>query len=148
MPYIFLKNIYHTHDSKRCLILYIIGPFFEKSNTHTNQQIAIAIAQTFHNKGYKVDVVQYNSKLKLDFDKYDVVFGFGKQFDDFLADDRRHPYESKIRTIALLTGASPYYSNLAELNRLAYVKKTSAYVRWTYGFSSAPKGFGGSLYGE
>ncbi len=120
---IIMKNIFHTQYNKKCLILYIITPFFYQSDTHTNQQMAIEIAKTFQNKGYNVDVAQYNTKRKINFQKYDLVFGFGEQFDKLLINDLGKTNGYKPQTIAILTGASPYYSNVAELNRLAYFKE-------------------------
>ena len=61
--YLVLKNVYHTHHNKNVLILYIAGPFFNKNWTHTNQQIAIEIAEVFKGKGYNVDVAQYTLSL-------------------------------------------------------------------------------------
>lgn len=120
---IIMKNIFHTQYNKKCLILYIITPFLNQSDTHTNQQMAIEIAKTFQNKGYNVDVAQYNTKRKINFHKYDLVFGFGEQFDKLLINDLGKTNGYKPQTIAFLTGASPYYSNVAELNRLAYFKE-------------------------
>lgn len=121
--YLILHNIYNTHYRKKCIILYIVNPFFNSVKTHTNQQIAIVIAQILRNKGYNIDVVQYNTKRKLDLKKYDLVFGFGEQFDRFLVENEEYIREAKIITIGLLTGASPYYSNIAELSRLYYFKE-------------------------
>lgn len=121
--YEIVKNVYRTNYSKNCLIQYIITPFFNPSCSHTNQQMALAIARVFHEKGFNIDAVQYNCKRKINYDRYDVVFGFGGQFDEFLAKHNRDNFSSKPIVIAFLTGASPYYSNIAELNRLAYFKK-------------------------
>lgn len=123
-PYIVFKNIFHTHYSKKCLMLYIVQPFINhQTNSHVNQRHALAMAQIFHDKGFDVDVAQYNIKRDIDFRKYDVIFGFGEQFDKCL--ERKYDYSGKFSytTIAFLTGASPYYSNVAELKRLAYFKK-------------------------
>lgn len=120
IDFLIFRNVYHTHYSKSVLILYIAEPFFNRTDTHTHQQMSIEIAKVFKNKGYNVDVAQYTIKRKINFTKYDVVFGFGAQFNKLLKETSD---DSKIKTIALLTGASEYYTNLAELRRLAYFKK-------------------------
>lgn len=114
--YILLKNIYKTRFHKRCLILYIVEPFLIRNEayTHTNQPLVKVIAKVFHDKKYNVDVARYDTKLRIDMNKYDVVFGFGHQFDNALAISR----ETSLIAVAFLTGASVYYSNLAELKRL------------------------------
>lgn len=117
--YLILKNVFHTHYAKNVLILYIAGPFYDINWTHTNQQIAIGIAQTFKKKGYNVDIAQYKVKRNINFHKYDVVFGFGEQFDRLL---RRYKDYTSTQTIAFLTGASAYFANLAELNRMVYFR--------------------------
>lgn len=117
--YLVLKNVYHTHYNRKVLILYIVGPFFNKNWTHTNQQIAIEIAEVFKDKGYNVDVAQYTIRRKINFHNYNVIFGFGEQFDRLL----REFGDSTIKTIAFLTGASAYYANVAELRRLTYFKE-------------------------
>lgn len=114
--YLILKNIYRTHYKKSCLILYITEPFVtnNKMYTHTNQPLAKVIAKVFHDRGYNVDVARFDTKRNINMSKYDVVFGFGHQFDNAL----KISGETSLKTIAFLTGASIYYSNLAELNRV------------------------------
>lgn len=112
--YIFLHNIFKTCFTKRCLILYIVEPFIKLDGRHTNQLLARTVAKVFQENCYNVDVARYDSKVKIDFDKYNVIFGFGCQFDSAL----RNVCTKSIKTIAFLTGAFPYYSNLAELKRL------------------------------
>lgn len=120
MDYLIFKNVCHTRYNKKVLLLYIAAPFFNRNDTHTNHQVSVAIAQVFQSKGYNVDVAQYSIKRKINCAKYDIVFGFGAQFDKLL---REMPNDSKIKTIAFLTGASAYYANVAELHRLAYFRK-------------------------
>lgn len=120
---IILRNIFHTSYKKRCIILYIVHPFLNFTNTHTNGQIAISMAKVLSEQRYNVDVAQYNTLYPVNLNKYDLILGFGDKFDKFLIRNQNNDNTKEIITIGLLTGASPYFSNMAELQRLNYFEK-------------------------
>lgn len=80
-----LKNVFSSKHKKRVLLSYIQRPFVMKkfglvSFKHTNFNEALAIADIFHSLGYRVDVVEYDSEIEIDYTQYDVIFGFGDPF--------------------------------------------------------------------
>jgi len=74
-------NIYNTHFKKNILISYITYPFreYKKNNyiRHTNYQESKIIAEIFRKEKFNVDIYDYNYSGKLDYKKYEVIFGFG-----------------------------------------------------------------------
>jgi glycosyltransferase involved in cell wall biosynthesis len=83
---------------------------------HTNSAEALRIAQIFDEFGYNVDVVNYNSERVLDYNKYDVVFGFGEPFVNSFYRRRR-----QILTIYYGTGMHIHHQNQAALKRVKEV---------------------------
>ena len=74
-----VKNFYNANHSRNVLISYIVGPFIKGSDlTHTNSAEALRIAQIFDELCYNVDVVNCVSERILDYNKYDIIFGFGE----------------------------------------------------------------------
>ena len=108
-----LNNIFKTKYDKNVLICYIIAPFANSNLkiAHTNIEMARLIAQVFSRHGYNVDVVNFYEEKEIKLQKYNVVFGWGANFDNASK-------EKGICTIAFLTGASTYFANLAELERV------------------------------
>lgn len=106
-------NYYRRKYDKNILICYIVAPFCggNKRVTHTNYLKSVSIAKIFDQHGYNVDIIDWNNPYRFNLDKYDVVFGFGNNFD-------RAVEHKGIYTIAFLTSASEYWSNTAELRRV------------------------------
>lgn len=120
-----LKNLKHTSYDKKILILYMIDPFTHKIEQplHVNVEQSVIIANIFSALGYNIDIADCANEYEFDLEGYDIVFGFGRNFD-------RAARESNAYTIAYLTGASPYWSNQAELYRLkAFQKRTGATIK-------------------
>jgi len=108
-------NVYKNKDSKkRVLICYIISPFYHKKRSikHANVIESRIIAKEFYDLGYSVDVVDYRSTRKIDYSKYDVIFGFGHSFSNSFKID------IQIIRICYLTGSSPNFSNEKEAMRI------------------------------
>ena len=76
-------SIYKSKDSKkRVLICFIIAPFYLKKRSikHVNVIESRIIAREFYKLGFSVDVVDYRCTRKINYSKYDVIFGFGVPF--------------------------------------------------------------------
>lgn len=113
IPYRIKKNVYHTNYKKRAIICYMIRPFLLKGANESapNIEWSRIIAKQISELGYNVDIVEWNTNKKIKLTQYELAFGFGKQFDRCLRSELikyKFPF---------LTGASPYYSNVAEQKR-------------------------------
>lgn len=113
-----IVNYYRRKYDKNILICYIVMPFCGGNMrvTHTNYPKSVAIAKIFDQHGYNIDIIDWNNPHHFNLDKYDVVFGFGNNFD-------RAVEHKGIYTIAFLTGASEYWANIAELRRVREAEK-------------------------
>jgi len=113
-----LINVYNTGFSKTILISYITHPFIKRgiNLSHTNYAEAIAMAEVFKELNYNVDIVNYNSKRKLEYKKYDLIIGFGEPLINSF-------YQNKSRCITIYygTGMHVCHQNNASLNRLEEV---------------------------
>jgi glycosyltransferase involved in cell wall biosynthesis len=113
----FIKNVFRTNYNKKVLISYITKPFKKENKGHTNNFEVLSAAKIFHELGYQVDVMHYESTPpKLD--GYNVIYGFGDVF--------RSYFESRLlgkKTIHYGTGMHVTHQNTATLNRLKYVYK-------------------------
>lgn len=109
-----LKNIFKTNFQKSVLISYTVLPFFNKKETHTNNAESRIIAKIFHELNYNVDVIHYTNQKKLNYSKYDLIFGFGEPFENSFG-------EKKIKRIYYATGAHVCHQNYAEIKRIEEV---------------------------
>jgi glycosyltransferase involved in cell wall biosynthesis len=106
-------NYFNTNYKKNVLISYVVRPFRHGINLHhTNSAEGLIIAKIFNELGYNVDVVWIFSKKKIDFEKYDVIFGVGEPFERSFYYNKKH-----IKRICYCTGTSPSFNNLATINR-------------------------------
>ncbi|MDP2090204.1 MAG: glycosyltransferase [Candidatus Gracilibacteria bacterium] len=72
-------NFYKTNYKKNVLISYIKYPFIKGVNySHTNNIEAISIGEVFNKLGYNVDIVNYDYEGKINYEKYNIIFGFGE----------------------------------------------------------------------
>ena len=125
----FIKNHYKTNFEKNVLISYITSSFLKGiSHAHTNIVESLEIGRVFSDLGFNVDVVNYNSERKIDFKKYDVVFGFGKPLNDSFFSTNK-----KLKRIFYGTGKHPWFSNWYTLDRLmsAYNKTGELFIEST-----------------
>ncbi len=113
-----IVNYFRRKNDKNILICYIVAPFCTdcKRVTHTNFLMALSIAKIFDDHKYNVDIIDWSNEYHFSLDKYNVVFGFGSNL-------RRAVDHAGIYTIAFLTGASEYWSNIAELRRVREAEK-------------------------
>ena len=79
----YIRNLYDTKYGRTVLISYIVHPFLEDANfKHQNFVTAHIVAKSFSALEYDVDVVDFRAQVReLDFCKYDVIFGFGNNFE-------------------------------------------------------------------
>ena len=110
----FLKNINKcSTGNPRALISYTVIPFLSKKQSHTNQQESRVIAGLFDQLGYQVDFIHYTNPKKLNYQDYDVVFGFGEPFENSFRDSN-----CKAKRIYYATGAHVFHQNPAEAQRV------------------------------
>ena len=106
-----LKNIFKTNFDKTVLISYTVLPFFNKKETHTNNAESKIIVRIFNELNYNVDVIQYTNQKKINYKKYDLIFGFGEPFENSFLD-------IDIKRIYYATGAHVCHQNHAEIKRI------------------------------
>lgn len=121
-----LENVFNSSCQKRVLISYVLEPFIHGiKKSHTNYMECYTIAETFHELGFCVDVIDFMDKRNIDYNRYDIICGFGypleKAFYSGCAE--------KIKKILYSTGASPFYSNKnTALKILKFQKKTEKMI--------------------
>lgn len=72
-------NYFGTNYNQNVLITYITYPFKKGSHIrHTNSVEAIEIARVFDKLKYNVDIADYDYEGYLDYNKYELIFGFGE----------------------------------------------------------------------
>lgn len=130
----FIKNVFRTNYNKKVLISYITKPFKKENKGHTNNFEVLSAAKIFHELGYQVDVMHYETPPpKLD--RYDVIYGFGDVF--------RNYFESGLsgkKTIYYGTGMHVAHQNTASLARVksvfnkkgCWLAKSSRFVEKTW----------------
>ncbi len=121
-----ITNAFNSHNHKRVLISYTISPFLSKKITHTNFQESHTIAKVFNELGYCVDIVHYTNQRRLEYSKYDLIFGFGEPFEN------SYRAEKKLKRIYYATGAHVCHQNHAEIKRVKEVNQK-------YGSNILPK---------
>lgn len=131
----FIKNVFRTNHDKRVLISYITAPFINSlrnkktdlSVRHTNFFECLTAVQIFDSLGYIVDVITLNAKKKIDFSKYDVVYGMSINF------EKSFDTQKKIKRIFYGTGCNPNWANNESLKKVrSFHDKTNIWA-----FSSA-----------
>jgi hypothetical protein len=83
---------------------------------HSSAVEAVQMADALAELGFSVDGVDYRYQGEIDYNKYDLVIGFGYPFRRSMV-----PLKNGAKRICYLTGASPGYSNLAEATRIKYL---------------------------
>ena len=109
-----VSNYFKTNHKKNVLISYVLKPFiFGPDSLHSNSVDSIEIAKAFDSLGYNVDVISYDSNRNLNYDKYDLIFGFG---DPLINSFYRR--NKDLITILFGTGMNVEHQNRATLDRL------------------------------
>lgn len=109
-----LSNVFGSLHPRAALISYLAAPFRRKPGLgHTNAVEVLEIGRVFHDLGFRVDVVHYEYEGKIDYDKYDILLGFG---DPLI---RSYQFRKKeIRTVYYGTGMHVLHQNSASLRRV------------------------------
>lgn len=101
-----ISNYFKTNFDKNVLISYIVYPLrFKKSDGHNNQLEIKTIVNIFKKLNYNVDVVFYSSNEKINYEKYDLIFGFGKPFMN------SSNSKKNLKRIFYATGSHPDFQN-------------------------------------
>ena len=113
-----LPDLFKSGSGPRVLICAVNRPFFKGVDfKHNNQVEAVEMAKAFHELGYRVDVVNHDNPMAIDYGKYDVLFGSDLAFYNFfMTETARRP-----RTILYACGAYAALSNAASMRRLEEV---------------------------
>lgn len=108
-------NVFQTDYSRTVLISYLVKPFRTKNgnfNAHTSYLEVVLMAEVLRELKYNVDVVDYRNDSKLNYEKYDLIIGFGNSFKDSFSGSQ------DICRILYTTGTNQCFQNKAELERL------------------------------
>tara|TARA_B110000977_G_scaffold201481_1_gene296283 strand:- start:2883 stop:4055 length:1173 start_codon:yes stop_codon:yes gene_type:complete len=107
-----IKNYYNSDHHKTALLSYIKEPFKKSSISHTNYFEAQKIAETLHDLGFKVDIIDYRYRDSLR-SPYDIIIGFGEVFEEFFS----FKFNAKTKTVLYSTGLHQYDQNRHTLER-------------------------------
>lgn len=103
------KNVFKTYYFKNVLLIYTTKPFVSGlSMEHSNIYECFTVAECFKLLKYNVDVVDCNVSQRIDFSKYDVIFGMGTLMEKNFY---QNPKISQTR-IFYATGVNPIQSNI------------------------------------
>lgn len=139
--YQLLRNIYSSAFNRKVLISYITTPLSKGGGVkiHTNNHELLAIVEILHSLKYSIDVIDYDIKLKLDFSKYDLIFGFGETFEESFNDS-----SFRGKRVYYATGAHVYWQNSEEIKRIIEFNKRNKsnlvpkrIVPWNWSMSTA-----------
>jgi glycosyltransferase involved in cell wall biosynthesis len=111
-----LLNVFNSTSTKKVLLSYISAAFINDkkiNNHHTNFYTSYVFAETLHNLGYAVDVVNWTEKFTGDFIKYDAVIGLGETVEEALL--YKNP---ATKVIFFATGCNPFFSNQVTVKRI------------------------------
>jgi glycosyltransferase involved in cell wall biosynthesis len=112
-----IVNYYNTSYPRNALISYITNPFREGINlSHTNSFESMVIGKIINGAGYNVDIADYDYEGRIDYSKYDLIFGFGEP----LINSFYHR-KKKIISVYYGTGMHLITQNTNTLNRIKEV---------------------------
>ena len=108
-------NIFNTNYKKNVLVSYITNPIKYKNNYfHTNTQECLVICEIFKKKKFNVDLCDFDYKKEFNYEKYDLVFGFGVQL---------HYYKQKSKNNISIYYSTGLYNPLNDFQSLEKLKK-------------------------
>ncbi|MBP9187649.1 MAG: glycosyltransferase [Bacteroidia bacterium] len=110
----FKKNVFNTNYKKHVLVSYLSNPFNSGTqNKHTNHIECKLACEVLNELNYNVDVIDYDHPSPILFKKYDLIYGFGNQFEQSFYDQ-----DFKGKRIMYSPGCNTVYSNLVSCVRL------------------------------
>lgn len=112
------RNFYKTNYPKNALLSYINSPFRTTANIqkHSNRRQARIIGETLSEFGFNVDIINFEYRGGIDYQKYDLVFGFGHPFENSFL------YPTNAKRIYYATGPHFTQRNMAEILRLRMLR--------------------------
>lgn len=110
----FKKNVFNTNFNNRALVSYLSAPFADgPQNKHTNHLECLFAAKALNNLGYNVDVIDFDYHKKISYENYQMIYGFGDQFEQSFYDTN-----FKGKRVLYSPGCNTVYSNLVSCIRL------------------------------
>lgn len=110
----FKKNVFNTNFNSSALVSYLSAPFTGgPQNKHTNHLECLFAAKALNNLGYNVDVIDFDYHKKITYEKYQIIYGFGDQFEQSFYDTN-----FKGKRVLYSPGCNTVYSNLVSCIRL------------------------------
>ena len=104
----YIKNVFNTNFKKRVLISYILEPFqIGIKYSHTNYMECYTAALIFSELAFDVDVINFLDKRNIDYNGYDIVYGFGYPLENAFYSD----CAEMIKKIFYGTGSCNFHSN-------------------------------------
>lgn len=111
----FLENVFNKNYDKKVLVSYIISPFVDGLNDrHTNLVECYTACKVFDELNFNVDVIEYNSSMYIEFNSYDVIYGFGAPMEKSFTSGSK----KEIKRIIYGTGCDTVFSNKITLERM------------------------------
>ncbi len=117
----FKRNVFNSNHQKNVLISYLTNPFLKGAeNKHTNHIECYLAAKAWNDLGYNVDVVDYDYYKTIPMDFYDVIYGFGDQFENSFTLSK-----FKGKRMVYSPGCNTVFSNKISSVRLLDFKKNT-----------------------
>jgi len=117
----FKKNVFNTNFKNNALVSYLSSPFVKGvQNKHTNHLECLFAAKALNNLGYNVDVIDFDYHKKISYENYQMIYGFGDQFEQSFYDAN-----FKGKRVLYSPGCNTVYSNLVSCIRLKEFAKNS-----------------------
>jgi hypothetical protein len=110
-------NYYRTAYPRNALVSYITDPFRNDINlSHTNSFESMEIGKAINEAGFNVDIADYDYEGKIDYSRYNLIFGFGEPLINSF-----YKRGKKIITFYYGTGMHLNNQNTKTLNRVKEV---------------------------
>src|ERR1035437_770070 len=110
-------NYFRTSYPQNALVSYITDPFRnEISFNHTNSFESIEIGKAINEAGFNVDIADYDYEGRIDYSRYDLIFGFGEPLINSF-----YKRGKKLITVYYGTGMHLNTQNANTLNRIKEV---------------------------
>jgi hypothetical protein len=110
-------NYYRTSYTRNALVSYITDPFRNEMNlSHTNSFESMEIGKAINEVGFNVDIADYDYEGRIDYSRYDLIFGFGEPLINSF-----YKRGKKIVTVYYGTGMQINTQNNNTLNRVKEV---------------------------
>ena len=124
---LFRKNVFKTNYQRHALIIYITRPFIGKMDyRHTNYLECYTAAEILSKFRYNIDVIDCNINQKINFEKYDVIYGMGSMMEKAFF----QKLKNKVCTIFYGTGLNPIVWNAKTTLRIRDFRERHGILLW------------------